>query len=80
MTRIFAGCDIGLVKLADAAIAMAIIAVSGCSPISDIADSTIGDINTTRAAVGMIIVAIAVNTYRPMITGHGPALPSKSMT
>ena len=60
MTRIFAGCDIGLVKLADAAIAIAIMAVSGANPISDIAESTIGDISTTKAAVGMIIVAIAV--------------------
>ena len=46
-------------KLADAAIAIAIIAVSGCSPRSDIADSTIGDINTTRAPVGIVMLAIA---------------------
>ena len=58
----FAGCDIGLVKLADAATAMAIIAVSGCSPISDIADRTMGDMRTISAAVGIIIVAIAVRT------------------
>jgi len=60
MTRIFAGCEIGLVKLAEAAIATAIIAVSGASPMSAMADNTIGDIKTTSAAVGMIIVAIAV--------------------
>ena len=60
MTRMFAGCEIGLVKLAEAAIATAIIAVSGRNPISDIADNTIGDIRTTSAAVGMIIVAMAV--------------------
>ena len=44
------------------------------------ADSTIGDIRTTSAAVGMIIVAIAVSRYRPVITGHGPASPSSTMT
>ena len=60
MTRMLAGCEIGLVKLAEAAIATAIIAVSGATPRSLIADSTIGDISTTSAAVGMIIVAIAV--------------------
>ena len=62
MTRMFAGWEIGLVKLADAAIAIAIIAVSGCRPRSPIADRAIGDISTTSAAVGMIIVAVAVTT------------------
>ena len=80
MTRILAGCEIGLVKLAEAAMATAIIAVSGARPISAIAESTIGDINTTSAAVGMIIVAMAVRMYRPMMTGQGPASPSNSMT
>jgi hypothetical protein len=60
MTRIFAGCEIGLVKLAEAAIATAIMAVSGASPRSALAESTIGAMSTTRAAVGMIIVAAAV--------------------
>ena len=51
----------GLVKLADAAIATAIIAVCGSIPIAALADSTIGDISTTNAAVGTIIVASDVN-------------------
>ena len=41
---------------------ISVAAVSGASPISDIAESTIGDMSTTSAAVGIIIVAIAVRT------------------
>jgi hypothetical protein len=58
----FAGDEIGLVKLAEAAIAIAIIAVCGAIPMSALADKTIGAINTTNAAVGTIIVPIAVTT------------------
>ena len=58
----FAGCEIGLVKLADAAMAMAIMAVCGSMPISADADNTMGDINTTSAAVGTIMVLLGCLT------------------
>jgi hypothetical protein len=62
----------GLVKLAEAAIATAIIAACGDIPISAQLFITIGAISTTNAAVGIIVVAIAVMRYKPTITGHGP--------
>ena len=60
MTKMLAGWEMGLVKLAEAAMAIAIIAVWGAMPSSALADNTMGDIKTTSAAVGMIIVAVAV--------------------
>lgn len=56
----FAGWAIGLVKLAEAAIATAINSDSGARPAPAATSSAIGAISTTNAAVGMIVVATAV--------------------
>ena len=57
MTRTLAGLEMGLVKLAEEATAMAIIAVYGDIPSCTEDWIAIGDISTTSADVGMIVVA-----------------------
>lgn len=62
MTSRLAGCEIGLVKLAEAAIAIAITTAYGEIPSSVAARTPIGAISTISAAVGTTIVANAVST------------------
>ncbi len=70
----------GVMKLAEAAMATAIIRAWGESPIPAEVLSTIGAISTTRAAVGTKQVARKVNATIPNITPPGPKGPTRVTT
>ena len=75
-----AGWDMGVIKLADAAMAIAIMNACGDSPISMEVFRTMGAMSTTRAAVGTKHVAKNVNATRPVMTALGPNGPTRLTT
>lgn len=67
-----AGWDIGVIKLADAAIDIAIIRLCGEIPIVVAVFRAMGAMSTTTAGMGMTHVASMVRDMRPNMIASGP--------